>query len=74
MEYEKLTAIISDVLNINPEDITPESSFVNDFGADSLDLFQLILKIEEEFGLEIPSEAADGIVTVSDAEELLKRQ
>ena len=48
MEYEKLTAIISDVLNINPEDITPESSFVNDFGADSLPSMIRILSTERK--------------------------
>lgn len=73
MEYDRLVSIISEALDINPEDITPDSSFVNDLGADSLDLFQLVLKIEEEFGLEIPAEDADGLVTVADVEALLTR-
>ncbi|MEY8337367.1 acyl carrier protein [Lachnospiraceae bacterium 62-35] len=74
MEYEKLAAIISEVLNVSLEEITPAASFVNDFGADSLDIFEMILRIEEEFGIELPGEALTGVVTVSDVEELLKSQ
>ena len=53
MEFEKLQAIIADVLNVPKDDITPETTFVDDLGADSLDIFQIIMGIEEEFDIEI---------------------
>ena len=72
MEFEKLQAIIADVLNVPKDDITPETTFVDDLGADSLDIFQIIMGIEEEFDIEIPNEAAEQIVTVGDAVEQIK--
>ena len=72
MEFEKLQAIIADVLNIEPEEVTVDSAFVDDLGADSLDIFQIIMGIEEEFDIEIPNEAAEQIVTVNDAVEQIK--
>ena len=72
MEFEKLQAIIADVLNVPKDDITPETTFVDDLGADSLDIFQIIMGIEEEFDVEIPNEAAEKIVTVGDAVEQIK--
>ena len=55
MEFEKLQSIIGEVLNLEPEEITMDSTFVDDLGADSLDLFQIIMGIEEEFDIEIPA-------------------
>ena len=72
MEFEKLQEIVSDVLNVNKDEITMESTFVDDLGADSLDIFQIIMGIEEEFDIEIPNEAAEQIVTVGDAVEQIK--
>lgn len=72
MEFEKLQAIIAEVLNIEPEEVTMQSTFVDDLGADSLDIFQIIMGIEEEFDIEIPSEEAEKIVTVGDAVEQIK--
>ena len=72
MEFEKLQGIIAEVLNIEPEDVTMAATFVNDLGADSLDIFQIIMGIEEEFDIEIPNEAAEQIVTVGDAVEQIK--
>ena len=72
MEFEKLQAIIAEVLNIEPEEVTMQSTFVDDIGADSLDIFQIIMGIEEEFDIEIPNEAAEQIVTVGDAIEQIK--
>ena len=72
MEFEKLQSIIGEVLNIEPEEITLDSTFVDDLGADSLDLFQIIMGIEEEFDSEIPSEEAEKIVSVGDAVEQIK--
>ncbi len=72
MEFEKIRAIIADVLSIDENQITPESTFIDDLGADSLDVFQIIMGIEEEFDIEIPNEAAEKIKTVSDAVEQIK--
>ena len=72
MEFEKLQKIIAEVLNLSEEEIRPDSTFVDDLGADSLDVFQIIMGIEEEFDIEIPNEAAEQIVTVGDAVEQIK--
>lgn len=72
MEFEKLQEIIADVLNVQKEDIRPETTFVDDLGADSLDIFQIIMGIEEEFDIEIPNEEAEKIVSVGDAVEAIK--
>ena len=72
MEFEKLQQIIAEVLNIDPEEITMNTTFVDDLGADSLDVFQIIMGIEEEFDIEIPNEAAEKIVSVGDAVEAIK--
>lgn len=72
MEFEKLQGIIAEVLNIEPEDITMATTFVDDLGADSLDVFQIIMGIEEEFDIEIPQDAAEHIVTVGDAVEQIR--
>ena len=72
MEFEKLQGIIAEVLNIEPEEVTMAATFVDDLGADSLDIFQIIMGIEEEFDIEIPNEAAGQIVTVGDAVEQIK--
>lgn len=72
MEFEKLKKIISEVLNVGEEDIAMETTFVDDLGADSLDIFQIIMGIEEEFDVEIPNEEAEKIKTVGDAVEKIK--
>ncbi len=72
MEFEKLQGIIAEVLNLEPDEISPNATFVDDLGADSLDIFQIIMGIEEEFDIEIPNEAAEKIVTVGDAAEAIK--
>ena len=64
MEFEKLKKIIAEVLNVDEEEITMETTFVDDLGADSLDIFQIIMAIEEEFEIEIPTEEAEKITTV----------
>lgn len=73
MEFEKLQEIIADVLNMQKEEIRPESAFVDDLGADSLDIFQIIMGIEEEFDIEIDNEEAEKIVTVQDAVDQIKK-
>ncbi|MDD6616064.1 MAG: acyl carrier protein [Lachnospiraceae bacterium] len=72
MEFEKLQNIIAEVLNVDADEITSETTFVDDLGADSLDVFQIIMGIEEEFDIEIPQDAAEKIVTVGDAAEAIK--
>ena len=72
MEFEKLQEIIAVVLNVDPEEITMDTTFVDDLGADSLDVFQIIMGIEEEFDIEISNEDAEKIVTVGDAVEQIK--
>lgn len=72
MEFEKIQQIIAEVLNIDPQEITMDTTFVDDLGADSLDVFQIIMGIEEEFDIEIPNEAAESIVTVADVVEQIK--
>ena len=72
MEFEKLKKIIAEVLNVDEEEITMETTFVDDLGADSLDIFQIIMGIEETFDIEIDNEDAEKIVTVGDAVEQIK--
>ena len=72
MEFEKLQKIIAEVLNVDEGEITMDTTFVDDLGADSLDIFQIIMGIEEEFDIEIPQEAAEHIVTVGDAVEQIR--
>ena len=67
MEFEKIREIIAEVLNLDPEEIRMDSAFVDDLGADSLDVFQIIMGIEETFDIEIDNEEAEKIVTVGDA-------
>ena len=73
MEFEKLKGIIADVLNVDENEITMETTFVDDLGADSLDIFQIIMGIEEEFDVEIDQEEAEKIVSVGDAVEEIKK-
>ena len=72
MELEKLREIIGEVLNIDPDTITADTTFVDDLGADSLDLFELVMALEEEYGLEIPAEELADVETVGDVIEYLK--
>lgn len=72
MEFEKLREIIADVMNIDEKEIKEDSSFENDLGADSLDVFQIIMGIEDAFDIEIDNDEAGKIVTVGDAVEQIK--
>ena len=72
MEFEKFQNIVAEVLNVEPEEVTMASTFVDDLGADSLDVFQIVMGIEEEFDIEIPAEVAEKIATVGDAVEQIK--
>lgn len=72
MEFEKLAKIIAEVLNVDANEITLDTTFVDELGADSLDVFQIIMGIEEEFDIEIPNEEAEKIVSVGDTVEAIK--
>lgn len=73
MEFEKIQNIIADVLNIETEEITLESAFIDDLGADSLDIVEIVMAIEEEFDIKIPDDATENITTVGDAVEQIKK-
>ncbi|MDE7131461.1 MAG: acyl carrier protein, partial [Lachnospiraceae bacterium] len=64
MEFDKLREVIADVLNVDPNEITAETTFTEDLGADSLDVFQIIMGIEEAFEIEIPADKVEQIATV----------
>ena len=74
MEFEKLKKIIAEVLNVDEEEITMETTFVDDLGADSLDIFQIIMGIEEEFDIEIANEDAEHIAVSYTHLDVYKRQ
>ena len=73
MELEKLQQIIAEVLNVDASEVMPGTTFTEDLGADSLDLYQIILGVEDGFDIEIPQEEAEKIVTVADAIDLIQR-
>ena len=70
---EKVKDIIVEQLGVNPEQVTPTASFIEDLGADSLDIVELVMAFEEEFGCEIPDDAAEQIQTVGDAVKFLEK-
>jgi acyl carrier protein len=74
MELERLISAIADVLDMDESKITADSKFVDDLGADSLDVLEIIMGIEEEFKIQIPTEATENIVTVGDAFEAIKKE
>ncbi|MFR8812671.1 MAG: acyl carrier protein [Lachnospiraceae bacterium] len=73
MELEMLRKVIAEVLNVDETEINMDTAFVDDLGADSLDVFQIIMGIEEELDIEVNVEEAEKIVTVGDAVELIKK-
>lgn len=73
MEFEKIQEIIADVLNIDVYEIKSDSKFVDDLGADSLDIFQIVMGIEETFDIEINNSSTDKILTVEDAINQIKQ-
>jgi acyl carrier protein len=77
--FDKIKAIVVEQLGVEVKDVVPTASFVEDLGADSLDLVELIMSLEEAFStperkLEIPDEAAEKIITIQDAVDFLKEQ
>lgn len=72
MELEKLREVIAEVLSVDTKEITLETTFLEDLGADSLDVYQILMGIEEAFHIEIPAEKVERITTVGEAVELIK--
>lgn len=73
MELERLIKAIADVLELDPSTITADSKFVDDLGADSLDVLEIVMSIEDEFGIKVTTDDAQDIVTVQDAYEKIKK-
>ncbi|MDY6309265.1 MAG: acyl carrier protein [Oribacterium sp.] len=74
MEFEKLKAIIArEISSVKEEDIKPESRFIDDLGMDSLDVAQIVLSIEDEFGIEVPDDAIEHLETVQQAVDAIKQ-
>ncbi|MBQ1548751.1 MAG: acyl carrier protein [Lachnospiraceae bacterium] len=82
MEFDILCEVIAEILNVDPKEITPETTFVDDLGADSLDIFQIVLGVEEKLHIKLyddesddeeANEALANIKTVGDAVELIKK-
>ncbi len=71
---ERVKKIIVDQLGVDEKEVTPEASFIDDLGADSLDTVELVMAFEEEFGLEIPDSEAEKMSTVGDALKYLKEK
>jgi acyl carrier protein len=74
MVEEKVKEIIAKQLGVNPSEVTPEASFVEDLGADSLDTVELVMAFEEAFNIEIPDEDAEKIAKVKDAVDYIKKK
>lgn len=72
MELEKLREVIAGVLSVDPNEIEPETTFMEDLDADSLDVYQIIMGIEEAFDIEIPVDKAEQITTVEEAVNLIR--
>ncbi|MQN00759.1 MAG: acyl carrier protein [Lachnospiraceae bacterium] len=73
MEFEKLRDIIVDVLSVNPDEVKPDSKFIDDLGADSLDVYQIIMAVEEELDIEVKDEDLEKIETVQEALDLINQ-
>ena len=73
MEFDLLQEHIAEVLNVDTAEIKPETTFVDDLGADSLDVFQIIMGVEEKLNIEVDTDAAEKLSTVGDAVELIKK-
>ena len=71
---ERVRKIVAEQLGVGLEDVTPEASFVEDLGADSLDTVELVMALEEEFDIEIPDEAAEKILTVQNSVDYIKEK
>ncbi|SFB69425.1 acyl carrier protein [Brevinema andersonii] len=71
--FNKVKALIIEKLNVNPSDVTETATFIEDLGADSLDIVDFVMALEEEFGVDIPDEEAQKIKTVKDAVDFIEK-
>lgn len=72
MEFDALKKVMANILGMDPNEIEMDMTFLNDLGADSLDVYQIVMGVEEELGITIPSEPLEKITTVREAVELIK--
>ena len=72
MEFEKVREILAELLGVEKESVTPDSRLTDDLGADSLDLFQLLMRLEEEYDIETDDRLLDEIITVGDAAQAIR--
>lgn len=72
--FQKVQGIVTEQLGVDSSEVKPEASFANDLGADSLDVVELVMALEEEFDIEIPDEAAEAIATVQDAVDYIGKK
>ena len=72
--FARVKIIVAEQLEVEPSEVTPEANFANDLGADSLDTVELVMALEEEFDIEIPDEAAEGITTVQACVDYINSQ
>lgn len=72
MEYEALRKVTAAILGMDPEEIRPDMTFLTDLGADSLDVYQIVMGVEKELGITIPAEKVEKITTVQEAVDLIK--
>lgn len=72
MEFDALKKVMANILGMDPNEVEMDMSFLNDLGADSLDVYQIVMGVEEELGITIPSEPLEKITTVREAVELIK--
>jgi acyl carrier protein len=72
--FDEIKAIVAEQLGVDEDKVTPSASFANDLGADSLDTVELVMALEEKFGVEIPDEEAEKIVTVQDALDFINKK
>ena len=74
MDFEKIKELVAEQLGVEVSELTEETSLKDDLNADSLDLFQIIMSLEEEFGIEIPTEDSESIATIGDIEKYLAKR
>jgi acyl carrier protein len=70
--FDRVKSIVAEQLGVEPDEVTPQSKFVEDLGADSLDVVELVMALEDEFSMEIPDEEAEKISTVGDAAKYIE--
>ncbi len=73
MEFEELKVIVSQVMKVDPDELKPDTTFIDDLGADSLDVMRIVMSIEELFAIKLPDDSIYSISTIEDAANLIKK-